>query len=102
MRLLVSRRLALMRRYQGGMSFGPEPTAADLAAAFGLSRTGPRGTPPTLTTRRNCPRPVSVSTHGTRASIESRASAARMSRGQYSLGGASGAPDTDGPGDRGA
>ena len=30
-----------MRRYQGGMSFGPEPTAADLAAAFGLSRTGP-------------------------------------------------------------
>ena len=36
MRLLVSRRLALMRRYQGGMSFGPE-----LAAAFGLSRTGP-------------------------------------------------------------
>ena len=30
-----------MRRFQGGMSFGPEPTAADLAAAFGLSRTGP-------------------------------------------------------------
>ena len=30
-----------MRRYQGGMSFGPEPTAAELAAAFGLSRTGP-------------------------------------------------------------
>ena len=30
-----------MRRYQGGISFGPEPTAADLAAAFGLSRTGP-------------------------------------------------------------
>ena len=74
-----ARRLAsVMRRYQGGISFGPEPTAADLAAAFGLSRTGPRGTPPTLTTRRNCPRPVSVSTHGTRASIESRASAARM------------------------
>ena len=41
MRLLVSRRLALMRRYQGGTSFGPEPTAAELAAAFGLSRTGP-------------------------------------------------------------
>ena len=41
MRLLVSRRLALMRRYQSGISFGPEPTAADLAAAFGLSRTGP-------------------------------------------------------------
>ena len=40
-RLLVSRRLPLMRRYQGGISFGPEPTAADLAAAFGLSRTGP-------------------------------------------------------------
>ena len=40
-RLLVSRRLALMRRFQGGMSFGPEPTAAELAAAFGLSRTGP-------------------------------------------------------------
>ena len=30
-----------MRRYQGGISFGPEPTAAELAAAFGLSRTGP-------------------------------------------------------------
>ena len=30
-----------MRRHQGGMSFGPEPTAAELAAAFGLSRTGP-------------------------------------------------------------
>ena len=41
MRLLVSRRLSLMRRYQGGTSFGPEPTAADLAAFFGLSRTGP-------------------------------------------------------------
>ena len=30
-----------MRRYQGGTSFGPEPTADELAAAFGLSRTGP-------------------------------------------------------------
>ena len=30
-----------MRRYQGGISFGPEPTAAELAAAFGLSPTGP-------------------------------------------------------------
>ena len=52
MRLLVSRRLALMRRYQGGISGGPEPTAADLAAAFGLIKKGgeykgpgPQGTP---------------------------------------------------------
>ena len=29
-----------MRRYQGGISFGPEPTAADLAAAFGLIKKG--------------------------------------------------------------
>ena len=41
MRLLVSRRLSLMRRFQGGTSFGPEPTAAELAAFFGLRRTGP-------------------------------------------------------------
>ena len=40
MRLLMSRRLSLMRRYQGGISFGPEPTAAELAAAFGRSLDG--------------------------------------------------------------
>ena len=59
----------------------------------GLS--GPRGTSPILTTWRRPPRPVVGSCQGMRASIVSRAAAARISRGQYSLG-----LGRRGPGDR--